>query len=698
MAYAKKGRRNTGYKKKIQEALSNGPLGEKELVKKLKIPHASYNQFLQEIKKLSREKILSFRNQKYHLEQRGKKVVGTISVHPRGFGFVIPKNRQEFAKDVFIPKKFMKGAIDGDLVEIEVNMAPSKKGFEGKVIQIVKRGKKTLVGTVLQKQGEGYLLFCSALKEEKRVLLQEKTEELQIGDRVSVKVTNWGEDKGVILTSLEKKIGSIFDPKTDISSALEEFQIEKNFPKEAEEEAQSKGSSVSKEDAKNRIDYTHLETITIDPKTAKDFDDAISLEKEGSTIHLYVHIADVAHYVKAGTTLDKIALQRANSTYFPGRCVPMLPEALSNGLCSLKPEVIRLAVTVKMSFSKEGELIDTKIDRSSILSKKRFSYEEAFSVLQKKQESPYLPLLEDLVFLCSLLKKKRTERGSIDFALSEASVVVDDKEDPTHIEVHEYDITHQMVEEFMLKANEVIASTLFERGLSLIFRIHESPSLETLEDFYQTVHLLGFSLPDNPSIQDLQKLFLEAKGSPFFHRLSVAFIRSMKLALYSVENIGHYGLALTYYTHFTSPIRRYSDLIISRLLFDEPFDTDLIQIASHCSEKERNSMKAEQTVISMKKLRLLEKAYKGSPEKLYVATITRVKPSHLFFELEEFFFEGKFSFSDIDLDYFNFLEEKAAWIGRDRGVTLAQGDKILVSLKDVDLLKQEASFLFSKKI
>ncbi|MBI3237037.1 MAG: RNB domain-containing ribonuclease, partial [Chlamydiales bacterium] len=282
-----------------------------------------------------------------------------------------------------------------------------------------------------------------------------------------------------------------------------------------------------------------------------------------------VHIADVAHYVKPGSALDQEAIIRCNSTYFPGTCIPMLPEQLSNELCSLKPEVVRLTVSVLMDFDKEGTLIGHEVVRSCIYSAKRFTYFEAKDVLDKKVKSPYAKSLELMVELCQLLKKKRHERGSIDFALPETVILIDEKGEPTGVKKIEYDITHQLVEEFMLKANEMVAKELNLRKRPVLYRVHEEPSEENFTDFYQFARSLGFTLPAKPTPIDIQEMFDEAKKSPHSHQLSVAFIRSMRLAQYSPNNIGHFGLALEHYSHFTSPIRRYSDLVTQRLLFNE---------------------------------------------------------------------------------------------------------------------------------
>jgi ribonuclease R len=513
-------------------------------------------------------------------------VRGTLRVHPRGFGFVIPFNRIEFPKDIFIAAHFIDGAVDGDEVEAEVfvNSITSEKGPEGKVIFIIKRGREHMAGIVQEIGSSGIARVYAPLLGTSRPILvkiEKKKQKLKIGDRVILLIKNWGKKNSPAQGEVCHRLGNISDASLDVKAAVEEFDLESEFSPEAIAEAKAFGDRVKTSDAKGRKNLKELVCFTIDPKTAKDFDDALSLHKDQKgNFHLAVHIADVSHYVKEGSELDKEAKSRCNSTYFPGTCVPMLPVELSNNLCSLRPNVARLTVTVLMTFDKEGNLTNSQIVRSIIKSRKRFTYEEAKSVIDKKKKSPHAPTLKTMVELCLLLKQKRSERGSIDFSLPETILEVDKKGEPKGYSISEYDISHQLVEEFMLKANEVVATTLSKRGSGVLYRTHEEPTPENMEEFCDFARSLGFFLPENPTKKDLQKLFDEARQSPFSYQLTVAFIRSMKLAIYSPENIGHYGLALENYCHFTSPIRRYSDLVTERLLFDEQSEsTDLKEIA-----------------------------------------------------------------------------------------------------------------------
>lgn len=371
----------------------------------------------------------------------------------------------------------------------------------------------------------------------------------------------------------------------------------------------------------------------------------------------------------------------------------MLPEELSNELCSLKPNVFRLTQSIFAEFSPEGDLVNYSIERCMIHSKKRFTYEEAFDVLENKLSSPHEPLLKRMVELCHLLKKKRFQRGSIDFSMASHVVIVDEQGVPQHIEKVEYDITHQMIEEFMLKANEIVATHLSKNNLSLIFRIHEEPEAESFEDFFNYARILGFQLPLKPSREDLQKLFIQAKDSPHLSQLSISFIRSMKLAAYSTGNIGHYGLALENYCHFTSPIRRYTDLIIQRLLFNElPKDFDLEAVAKACSEKERVSFRAETSVTTLKKLRLAARFFNEDPKRTYEAVISKIKPFAIFFDISLFDLGGSVHVSELGDDYFEYNPTSMSFKGTHTGKTYQSGQKIWVQIESIDFILLQAEW------
>lgn len=677
------------------------PLAQQELLSRLGIPESLLSECKKIITNLIQEKQIEVDQKKLYLPgPREELVTGILRMHPKGFGFVIPDHPSQCPQDVFIPKHLTDNAVDGDHVEIAINPnSTSEKGPEGKIVTILKRARKHLAGTVRQVNSTtDAIAYAPILGVSKPVLVKTSADSpVKVGDRIIMKVLEWGTDRDQTICEVSHTIGHILDPSCDVLAAVEEFDIHSTFPKSTIEQAKKYGKKVPAKDMKQRVDLTKLECFTIDPDTAKDFDDALTLTKDRKGIyHLGVHIADVAHYVEPDTPLDKEAQIRCNSTYFPGTCVPMLPEELSNELCSLKPEVIRLTVSVMMDFDKEGTLIKHEVIRSFIYSAKRFTYFEAKDVLDEKKKSPHAKTLKLMVDLCHLLKKKRYERGSIDFALPETVIVVDDKGKPTGVKRIEYDITHQLVEEFMLKANETVAKELSDRGKTLLYRVHEEPAEENFEDFFQFARSLGFSLVAKPTSADLQALFEAAKQSPHLQQLSIAFIRSMKLAQYSSNNVGHFGLGLEHYCHFTSPIRRYSDLIAQRLLFDEePEGIDLEQIALKCSEQERVSFRAETSVKTLKKLRLLQHYLNENPHQEHEALITRIKPFGIHFELVDLMLEGFLHISELENDYFVYDGVRNQLIGRSTRKTHFLGEKIKVLITQVDLILQESRWMLA---
>jgi ribonuclease R len=671
------------------------PATYEELVKQLAVAPVHQERLKVILKELLEDKVLVLQNNKYTAPSGAVLATGTISVHPKGFGFV----KHAAGPDVFIPKQRLNEAVDGDEVEIEIEPNVTAKGPEGTVIAILKRSRTSLAGTVVGKAGRNYKVFSPLLGQEKLILLKSgKGTVLEEGDRVICKIVSWPGEKGgesdFIEAALTRRLGSISDPSIDVEAAIAEFELPDGFSTEAIEEARAYGTKVSAKESKNRLDLTGIECVTIDPDTARDYDDAISLTKDSvGHYHLGVHIADVAHYVRPGSHLDAESFERCNSTYFPGECVPMLPEELSNELCSLKANVKRLAQSVLVQFDESGVMIRYEIRRTVIKSQKRFTYKEAMAVLEKKEKSPHSNLLELMVELCQLLKRKRFERGSIDFSMPDNVLIVGKDGVPLRIERVEYDITHQMIEEFMLKANEIAATHLQRQGKMLIYRVHEEPSAESFKDFYAFARTLGFQLPSNPTHRDIQKLFQEAKDSPLLSQLSIGFIRSMRLAAYSPENIGHYGLALEHYCHFTSPIRRYTDLIIQRLLCDElPPDADLDAIALKCSEKERVSFKAESSVKLLKKLRLAGTYFAEDPSRPYQATVTRIKPFALFFEVPFFDLEASLHISQIGNDYFEFNPRGMTLRGSRSGKSYAAGQTLFVRLDRIDYTLQQTEW------
>lgn len=674
------------------------PLTFGELNHKLHLPEQHKDTLFEVLETLIKQGVVEIVRGKYVCKTtQDDTITGIMRLHPRGFGFVKPDDVTTYTQDIFIPKHLTENAVDGDKVEVLVNNESiSEKGPEGRITAIITRGRTHLAGIIREVgRGDTYYAYAPMLGMAQTVTVDVPPgEKLVVGDRIVMEVIEWGNKETATITRLSRRLGHISDPSCDIPAAIEEFELRKEFPLKAVEEARQFGTKVPQSEIRKREDLRSLTCFTIDPDTAKDFDDAISLSKDAAGhYHLGVHIADVSHYVQHGSHLDIEAQMRCNSTYFPGFALPMLPRELSDNLCSLKPNVNRLTASVLMEFDPQGNMVNYRMARTVIKSAKRFTYKEAKAVLDGKVKSVHSPTLILMTEMCALLKKKRYERGSIEFGLPELVVLVDKNGVPTDTDYVVYDITHQLVEEFMLKANELVAWHLSKEGKHLTYRVHDEPSEENMKDFSMLAAAFGFTLSPTPTPKEIQKLFDEAMETPYGQYLATSYIRRMRLAMYSSDNIGHYGLSLLHYCHFTSPIRRYVDLVAHRILFHEPEEKDKLEmIALRCSEQERISAKAENSVTVLKKLRLLDMRHKANSRREYEAVVTRVKNFGVYFEIVELMLESYLHVSELESDYYVYDDAEVVLRGRHHGQIYRAGDKITVMLKEVDFITLDSKW------
>jgi ribonuclease R len=590
--------------------------------------------------------------------------------------------------DIFIPKHLTQNAIDGDLVEVALSEGPvSEKGPEGRIVAIITRARTHLAGTVWTIDDQ-IKIYAPLMGTSRRVVVRPPEDRhLCVGDRLILKVVDWGAPETETLCEMVHYLGNISDASTDVPAAIEEFELRKDFSEPQLREAAAFGTEVNDQDLGGRADYRQLETVTIDPDTAKDFDDALSIERLNGGWRLYVHIADVSHYVREGSLLDQEARLRSNSTYFPGVCIPMLPHQLADNLCSLKPNVVRLTITVVMEFDGAGQMQGYGIYRSAIRSQQRFTYAEARAILNGA-DHPHAQVVRDLAQLSLLLTAQRQQRGSITLAMTSCSVRIDERGNPLGLEFEEYDLSHQMVEEFMLKANELVALHLASQHKELSYRVHEEPSPEDIQAFVEEARSYGLELRDNPSAQDLQQALSEATKQPWGRQLTTRFIRSLKLAFYSPHNVGHFGLALQHYCHFTSPIRRYVDLVIHRLLFEQPISLDqLKRLSEGASTQERVSSRAEMAVSTLKKLRLLQANEQANPGSSYRAVVTSVRPSGISFEVVDWMLDGSIHVSQLSTEYYTYDARRR--LLRAPSGTFRLGDPIEVMISSLDLITLE---------
>lgn len=632
-------------------------------------------------------------------------ISGTLFVHgKKGFGFVSPDHPDEYPFDIFIPARDLKGALDGDHVIVSL-LPSSKKGEKrkGVIHEVLSRGKTILVGTITSLLNATTALVCvNALGPDTPVqatLLPKRS--YKLGDRILLSTPEWkkkNESKANPPLKMLEFIGNISNAKSDFLCIKAEYGIEEDFPEAVIEETTHFSQKHISQALRSRKDLRDLLCFTIDSITAKDFDDAVSLTYDNNNNYILgVHIADVSHYVTPHSALDKEASKRCNSIYFPGKVVPMLPSALSDNLCSLKPNVDRLAVSVFMTFTKAGHLSNYEIFRSVIRSKYRMTYDEVNEIIKKKQAHPISKTLQEMAKLSKKFSDLREQRGCIHLELPSFTISLDNLQEPVALVETRQTLAHKLIEEFMLKANEVIAYHISHQGVPLPFRIHESPNDEHLLSFQEMAKAMGFTIPVTPEQEPDYQYLLQtiSKGHPLEPILHSQFVRSMKTASYSTENKGHYGLKLDFYTHFTSPIRRYIDLIVHRLLF-HPLsieETRLEHIVRACSTQERVTAKAEFAFETLKKTRFLSQFLKEQPDTTYTAYIITTNPEGIAFTVPEFFQEGFIPAAQLPKEYT--IKKKTS--PEDLPSKIRPGAKISVRLISVDLLRQTITWALVKK-
>ena len=639
------------------------------------------------LKKLIEEyKVFYTKKEKYILLKNCPSLkIGPLSVNKKGFGFVILPEED----DIYIDKTNLKDAIDEDIVLCEVTSRTARK--EGKIIKVIKRDLKNLVGEVVIHHNK----MCLKLDDDKKditvILNPDTTHNCVEGHKVLVEITERLKNH-VYSGDVLKIIGHKNDPQGDLLSSAYKYGIYEDFNPRVLEELEYIPDVVDAKELKNSSDLTDKMIFTIDGDDTKDIDDAISLEKEGNDYVLGVHIADVSNYVKENTALGDAAYERGTSSYLADTVIPMIPHKLSNGICSLNEGVIRLSMSCVMKYNSEGKLLDYDIFPSYIKSSKKMTYKNVNKIIMENivpdGYEQFADTLKAMHELAKILRKMKERRGYIDFDLDEVKIIQDEQGHAIDVQKRVRGEGEKLIEDFMIAANECVASHIYNMGLPFIYRVHETPKPEKIEDFMNMINILGYRL--HTKIKDvtpytMQKVLDELKDKKEYEILSEMLLRSMRKAEYRSENIGHFGIASRAYTHFTSPIRRYPDLVVHRLLKKYLVEDDyskstidmlnnsLSQIASHSSEREVAAVNAERDVDDMKMAEYMEN-HIGEE---YVGKINTITNFGFFVELDNLV-EGLVHISSLKKDYFNYVPELLSLVGKSTKKTYRLGDKVKV--------------------
>lgn len=630
---------------------------------------------------------------------------GTLTVNPKGFGFVEIGNG---AEDIYVDSTNLNGAIHSDEVIVEIRTAKTLDRQEGRIIKVVKRELETLVGELCYKSNESYIKLDDPKVKLNIVIDSDKAHGAAEGHKVVVKtIKDLG--NGKYTGEVVRILGHKNDPGVDILSVVHKYNINDTFSEAVMSEVNNIPTEVSIDEINKRSnhDLRNERIFTIDGDDTKDVDDAISIRVlPNGNYQLGVHIADVSYYVREGSELDKEAYDRGTSVYLADRVIPMLPHALSNGICSLNEGVDRLAITCDMEIDKSGKIVKYDVYESTINSKKKMTYKCVNQILEQNQVVPgYEPFIEDLKLMGELakaLRKNKEDRGYIDFDTDEAKIIVDETGKPIDIKKRERGIGENLIEDFMIAANESVATYIFFMELPFVYRIHEYPSLEKIQSFLQFVAALGYNIPGNPNDlhpKSIQKMLTYLHEKPEYKILADLLLRSMKKAIYSTENKGHYGLASERYTHFTSPIRRYPDTTVHRLLRTYIINSDMTEetkshwnfklpaLCEHSSLKERSSVECEREVDDMK---MAEYMLDHIGEQ-YEGTISSVMNFGLFVMLDNLI-EGLIRAEEIKGDYYQFDERTLSLIGKKTKIRYQIGDKIKVTVKSASKEQRRIDF------
>ena len=680
-------------KKKIRR-----PMKISELSKHLGVTDAEHREFRNRIKEMSTQgTLVKIRGGRYGLPDEMNLITGKLHGHPNGFGFVIPDKHHD-TNDVFIHRKSMNEAMHQDhvLVRIESEKEPSRP--EGRVIRILQRNTVNIVGVYETFGRDGWVIPTETKYFHDVFIPGKNRKDAKNGQIVDVRIETYPTRHQPPVGKIMEVLGKSNDPEVEVLSILRKFGVRQGFSPKILKEAKMMAKENRLDDRK---DLTELLTFTIDGKKAKDFDDAVSLEPMGDGYRLGVHIADVSHFITENSHLDKEAFERGTSVYYADGVIPMLPEILSNEACSLKPKEIRLTLSVFIDFDSQGNSLATQIYKSFIKSRRRFTYTEVAGLLKKgsnkENDYPFLQTLTDMYHLSQTLRKRRFKNGSVDFHVPEPDIQIEDGK-VKQIEIVEHNAAHQVIEEFMLAANQAVALNLHEKDIPCIHRIHEPPDPTKIFEFKEFISSFGLRLSDSGKIRskDLNSLLKKIQGTPEERVVNTLLLRTMKKARYSPSDPGHYCLGFTHYAHFTSPIRRYPDLIVHRIVKKylkhkcskkekKALQSSLSEISEQSTQMEIQAMSIEREIISLRRAQFMM----DKIGKTFYGIITGVASFGFFVELENVFVEGLVKVSSIMDDYYLFIETEHKLIGQKFHRVFQIGNRVKVRVKDIVLSKRQ---------
>ena len=689
------------------------PMKEKELAVVLQVAKSDREELKKVLESLLAEhKIQISKRGKYSLCDESE-LIGIFISNSKGFGFVEVEGQKE---DYYVPEAYINGAFHRDKVRIELLPAKSGKRQEVKIVEILEHGMTQVVGTYQKSQNFGFVLPDNGKLSSDIFIPKEKSKGAVDGHKVVVELTDYGDERRSPEGKVIEILGHINDPGVDIMSIVRGYELPVEFSEKIMHQVERVSQEVSEADMAGRTDLRSTVMVTIDGEDAKDLDDAVSLTKKDGLYYLGVHIADVANYVQENSALDREAKLRGTSVYLVDRVIPMLPHALSNGICSLNAGVDRLALSCLMTINEKGQVIDHDIVESVIHVTKRMSYTQVRQILEDKDEEviaehkDLVPMFELMEELAGILRRKRKQRGSIDFDFPESKIILDRDGRPIEIKPYERNVATNIIEDFMLAANETVSQHCFWMEVPFLYRTHDMPDAEKLEKLMLFIHNFGYHLKlgsgaigEQIHPKEIQKLLAKIEGTKEEALISRLTLRSMKQAKYTVEASGHFGLACDYYSHFTSPIRRYPDLQIHRIIKEQirgrlkenriaHYAEILPEVAKHSSEMERRADEAERETEKLKKAQYMEERI----GQCFEGVISGITAWGIYVELPNTI-EGMIHVSKLSGDYYYYDEAKYEMVGEETGRCFKLGERLKIKVVGVDRMSRSIDFVLAEE-